>query len=193
MRNLQRPTYSFLILEIVLILIVTLLARVSVLLSPATETGVATFFVAVAFMLIFTFWFGGYGAIASYVGCFFGAGVLSGMPLDVALYWSLANLWQVLIPLIAFRVFEADVGIENRRDLFHLVLFGVIINNIVGAAWGAVSMAVGGLINTSQLMAVFTPWFIGNVIVTIIIVPLALHYLTPKVRRSKLFVRNYWD
>jgi hypothetical protein len=29
--------------------------------------------------------------------------------------------------------------------------------------------------------------------VTIIIVPLALRYGTPHIRKTKIFVRNYWD
>ena len=144
-------------------------------------------------MIVFTLWFGAYGAIAAYVGGFLGAGVLSGISPEVSLYWSLSNLWQVLIPLVAFRVFEADVGIENRRDLFHLILFGVILNNVVGAAWGSITMAVGSVIEPSQIMSVFTPWLLGNMLITIIIVLPVLHYYTPRIRKSKVFVRNYWD
>ncbi len=193
MKNLQRPTYSFLILVIGLIIINTILARAAVLISPAGATGVAWGYFAIAFMIVFTLWFGAYGAIAAYVGGFLGAGVLSGISPEVSLYWSLSNLWQVLIPLVAFRVFEADVGIENRRDLFHLILFGVILNNVVGAAWGSITMAVGSVIEPSQIMSVFTPWLLGNMIITIIIVLPVLHYCTPRIRKSKVFVRNYWD
>ena len=163
------------------------------LISPAGATGVAWGYFAIAFMIVFTLWFGAYGAIAAYVGGFLGAGVLSGISPEVSLYWSLSNLWQVLIPLVAFRVFEADVGIENRRDLFHLILFGVILNNVVGAAWGSITMAVGSIIEPSQIMSVFTPWLLGNMIITIIIVLPVLHYCTPRIRKSKVFVRNYWD
>jgi hypothetical protein len=52
---------------------------------------------------------------------------------------------------------------------------------------------LGGIIPSSQIVAVFSSWLIGNIIVTIIIVPLALRFLTPKVRKSKLFVRYYWE
>jgi hypothetical protein len=193
MKNLQRPTYSFLVLVIGLIIINTILARAAVLISPAGATGVAWGYFAIAFMIVFTLWFGAYGAIAAYVGGFLGAGILSGISPEVSLYWSLSNLWQVLIPLVAFRVFEANVGIENRRDLFHLILFGVILNNVVGAAWGSITMAIGSVIEPSQIMSVFTPWMLGNMIITIIIVLPVLHYYTPSIRKSKVFVRNYWD
>lgn len=193
MKTQQRPTYSFLILVIGLIIINTILARVAVLISPTGTSGVSWGYFAIAFMIVFTLWFGAYGAIAAYVGGFLGAGVLSGISPQVSLYWSLASLWQVLIPLVAFRVFEADVGIENRRDLFHLILFGVILNNVIGAAWGSITMAVGNVIEFSQIMSVFIPWLLGNMIITMIIVLPVLHYCTPRVRKSKVFVRNYWD
>jgi integral membrane sensor domain MASE1 len=192
MKNLHEPTYSFLFLVIGLIIINTVICRLAVILFPAGQTGVSAIFFPVAIMLLFTFWFGAYGAISSYVGTFFGAGLLSGIPFDVSLYWAFASLWQVLIPLIAFRVFNVNVGIENSRDLFHLILFGVIINNVVGAAWGAYTLAAGQIIPASQFISTFSAWLIGNIVITLLVVPLALRYFTPKVRKSKLFVHNYW-
>jgi integral membrane sensor domain MASE1 len=114
------------------------------------------------------------------------------MPPTVVVYLSFADLWMVLIPLVAFRIFEVNVGIESRRDLFHLVLFGVIINNFVTATWGSLSLAMGGVIGWNQVMTAFLPWFVGNAITTIIIVPLVLHHLTNRVSRSKVFVKTYW-
>ena len=95
MKNVRPPTYSFLLLVIGLILINTLLAGFSLwlshLISPSLSTHVAVLYIAAAFMLIFALWFGMYGAIAAYVGCFFGSGLLSGMPISVAIYFSLAS------------------------------------------------------------------------------------------------------
>ena len=138
MRIQKCPTYSYCILALGLIIVNTLLAWGSVLLShlvsPSLPKGFAIVYVAAAFMLLFTLWFGMYGAISAYVGGFIGSGLLSGMPLTVALYFSLANLWMVLIPLFTFRYFKVNVGMESGRDLFHLLLFGTIINTIVSAA-----------------------------------------------------------
>jgi len=192
MKNLHEPTYSFLFLVIGLILINTALTYLAVILFPSAAKGVALFYFPVAFMLLFTLWFGAYGAIAAYAGSFLGAGLLSGVPFEVSVFYAFANLWQVLIPLIAFRVFNANVGIENSRDLFHLILFGVIINNVIGAAWGAYALAAGHVIPESQVMGTFSAWLIGNVVVTLLIVPVFLQHFTPKIRKSKLFVNNYW-
>jgi len=196
MRIQKCPTYSYCILALGLIIVNTLLAWGSVLLShlvsPSLPKGFAIVYVAASFMLLFTLWFGMYGAISAYVGGFIGSGLLSGMPLTVALYFSLANLWMVLIPLFTFRYFKVNVGMESGRDLFHLLLFGTIINTIVSAAWGAASLAVGGIITWSAFGSVFVPWIIGNVVIILLIVPLALSQFTEQVSKSKVFVKNYW-
>ena len=198
MKKAREPTYSFLILTIVLIVINTILARLSVIALPLNlsggVTGVSVIYIAVAFMILFTLWFGMYGAIAAYVGTLIGSGLMSqSIPPGVAVYWSIAGLLQVLIPLAAFRIFDVDLNLENRRDWTLLILFGVLINNIVGAAWGAYSLAVGGVIPPSGIGGVFTTWLLGNIIATLIIVPIALRRLSPRVQKSKLFVKAYWD
>jgi len=196
MKNAHEPTYSFVILTLVLIVINTLIAWLCRIALPADVGGVSRLYFAVAFMILFTLWFGAYGAIAAYAGTLIGSGLLStnpAIPADVAIYWSIAGLLQVLIPLIALRTFNVDLNLESRRDWTLLLLFGVLINNVVGAAWGAYTLSLGNVIQSSQIGSTFMLWLIGNIIVTIIIVPIGLRFLTPKVQRSKLFVKYYWD
>jgi len=194
MKTAHKPTYSFLVLTIGLIIINTLLARFAVLALPvAGVPGVSGLYIAVAFMILFALWFGGYGAIAAYAGCFIGAGVLSGIPAQVNWYWSLAGLWQVLIPLVAFRMLNADLALSKRRDILIFVIFGVLVNNAFGALWGTVTLAVGNLIAWAEVTPAFVAWCIGNIVVTAVIVPLALRYGTPRIQKTKIFVRNYWD
>lgn len=196
MKNAREPTYSFVILTLVLIIVNAIIARLCVIVLPGSVAGISALYIAVAFMILFTLWFGAYGAIAAYAGTFIGSGLLSTngiIPVEVAVYWSVAGLLQVLIPLVALRTFEVDLNLENRRDWTLLLLFGVLINNIVGAAWGAYTLALGNVITSGQIGSTFMLWLISNIIVTVLIVPLALRHFTPKVRRSKLFVKNYWD
>jgi hypothetical protein len=194
MKKTHEPTYSFVILTFILIIINTLLAWLSVRLVPASASGVSWIYIAVAFMILFTLWFGAYGAIAAYVGTLLGSGLLATDSLrqhpEIAIIWAGAGLLQVLIPLVAVRVFEVDLTLENRRDWTIVLLFGVLINNVVGAAWGAFTLS---LIEPGALGSIFSTWLIGNIIVTILIVPLALRFLTEKVRGSKLFVKYYWE
>jgi integral membrane sensor domain MASE1 len=197
MKKAREPTYSFVILTLVLIAINTILARLSVitlpLALPSGASGVSVIYFAVAFMILLTLWFGMYGAISAYVGTLIGSGLLNpAIPPAVAVYWSIAGLLQVLIPLIAFRSLDVDLRLENRRDGTILILFGVLINNIIGAIWGTYTLALGGVIMPSDTISVFSAWLLGNILVTIIIVPIVLSRVSGRIRRSKLFVKGYW-
>jgi integral membrane sensor domain MASE1 len=197
MRNLHEPTYSFVILTFILIIVDTLLAWFSVRFFPSGAAEVSWFFIAVAFMILFTLWFGAYGAIAAYVGTLAGSGFFASDRLllhpEVAIIWAIAGLISVLIPLVAFRTLKVDLSLEKRRDWILFFLFGVLINTIAGAAWGTLTLSLGNIIKTGEIFGIFSTWVIGSFIATILIVPLALRYFTPKIRRSKLFVSNYWE
>jgi integral membrane sensor domain MASE1 len=164
-----------------------------VVFSFSIAPGVSFFYTVVALMIVTTLWFGMYGAVAAYAGCYIGAGILSGLPPDVSLYWSLADFWQVLIPLIAFRVLKADPSLRSTRDLVILVVFGIILNNVAGALWGSVTLALPGTIPWGEVPSVFSGWLIGNLVVCIVLVPLALYFLTPMIREHQLFIRHYWS
>jgi integral membrane sensor domain MASE1 len=130
-------------------------------------------------MIPFTLWFGAWGAIAAYAGCIIGAG-LGTMPLSVNLYWSLADLWQVLIPLIAFKLFHADVSLKSKRDFLIFLVFGCLLNSLVGASWGSTMLSVGGVSGWSDALNTLVTWFTGNLIVTLVITT------------QGLFVKKYW-
>jgi integral membrane sensor domain MASE1 len=196
MKKAHEPTYSFVILTFVLILVDTVLAYASTTYIPSNASGIAYIFPAVAFMILFTLWYGAYGAIAAYVGTLLGSGLLATEILAknpaIAILWALAGLIQVIIPLIAVRRFEIDLTLGNRRDISLLILFGVVINNLIGAAWGGFTL--GMVLDTPGAMgSIFSAWLIGNVIVTILIVPIALMLVTPKIEKSRLFVKSYWE
>ncbi len=108
------------------------------------------------------------------------------------LYWSLADVWQVLTPLVAFRTFKADVVLSTHLDLMVFLAFGWLLNNVVGAAWGASMLAVGGVTLREGVPSIFTGWFVGNLIVTIAITPLSLRYGTRYLHARGLLVHRYW-
>lgn len=196
MKKAHEPTYSFVILTFVLILVDTVFAYACTTYIPSNTSGIAYIFPAVAFMILFTLWYGAYGAIAAYVGTLLGSGLLATEILAknpaIAVVWAFAGLIQVLIPLIAVRHFEIDLTLGNRRDISLFILFGVVINNLVGAVWGAFTL--GMVLDTPGAMgSIFSAWLIGNVIVTLLIVPVALRIITPKIEKSRLFVKSYWE
>jgi len=176
---------------ILLVCINTVIARF-VVISFDIGPGVSYLYVVVAAMIIFTLWFGMCGAVAAYAGCFIGAGVLGGIPLDVNIVWSLADFWQVVIPLMAFRFFGADPSVRTARDMGVLLVFGIVVNNLVGAIWGSLSLFFGGLVGWADVAGVFFGWWIGNMVVCIVIVPLLLYLLTPAVRSHELYSHDFW-
>src|SRR5512137_551510 len=120
------PVYLRIALFFLLVVSNVLVAKY-VVFSFSIAPGVSFFYTVVALMIVTTLWFGMYGAVAAYAGCYIGAGILSGLPMDVSLYWSLADFWQVIIPLIAFRLLKADPSLRSSRDLGILVVFGILL------------------------------------------------------------------
>jgi hypothetical protein len=186
------PVYLRIALFFLLVISNVLVAKY-VVFSFSIAPGVSFFYTVVALMIVTTLWFGMYGAIAAYAGCYIGAGILSGLPPDVSLYWSLADFWQVIIPLIAFRVLKADPSLRSTRDFGILVVFGILLNNVAGALWGSVALAIPGIIAWAEVPSVFFGWLVGNIVVCIALVPLALYFLTPSIKNHYLFVHHYWD
>lgn len=175
----------------VLVLLNTLLVAYGEIPYSNAPGGVGLY-TAAAFMIAFALWFGGWGVLAAYLGCFLGAGMLMGLPVEVNLLWSLADLWQAVIPLVAFKAFDADIGLKTKRDLGIFLCFGWLFNNVVGAGWGASMLAAGGFASRAEVPGIFSGWLIGNLIVTIAITPLLLHYVTPYLQRAGVSVHRYW-
>jgi len=182
--------YRNLIILVVVAIINALLSHFAAVAWPSAP-GIAALYFAVAFMIPFTLWFGAWGAIAAYAGCVIGVGLFT-MPLSVNLYWSLADLWQVLIPLVAFRRFHADVGLKTGRDFLIFLIFGWLLNNLAGAVWGSTMLSLGGISTWNSVPTTLVVWFAGNLIVTVVITTALLKYVTPYIAKPGLLVKEYW-
>ena len=73
------------------------------------------------------------------------------------------------------------------------MVFGILLNNVAGALWGSVALAIPGIIAWAEVPSVFFGWLVGNIVVCIALVPLALYFLTPSIKNHYLFVHHYWD
>jgi len=188
----SKSLFTYLLVLIIISVINTFLAHFGELPYRVVPGGPGLYFAA-AFMIVFTLWFGGWGVIAAYIGCYIGAGMFAGIPYKVNLYWSLADVWQVLIPLIAFKKLKADINLKTKRDFVIFLAFGLILNNIAGAVWGATTLAIGGVTSWNNVPPIFLDWFTGNLIVTILITPLLLRYATRYIQKVGLYVVKYWS
>ena len=179
------------------LLIFIAITVMNIILAPITITepfpGVSTLYIAVAFMIPFAMWFRAWGVVAAYIGCFIGAGMLSGIPLHVNIYWSLADVWQVLIPLVAFMTFKSDIGLSSKKDWIIFLLFGWFLNNLIGALWGTSALIFGGLVSWSEFNSIFLNWFLVNLGVTIVITPILLKLLTPYIRKAGINMSGFWS
>ncbi len=186
------PLFLRVALLFLLICLDALIAKF-VVFSFAAGPGTSLLYIVVAVMIVTTLWFGLWGAFAAYAGCWIGAGVLSGLSPTASLLWSVADLLQVVIPLLAFRLLGADVSLRTRRDLGVLIVFGIVLNNLVGALWGTLALGSAGLVTIPTLFPLFSAWFMGNLIASAVIVPVVLWFGTPIVREHELFVKRYWS
>lgn len=187
---MEKPSKITRIAIFVLITIASILLAQFAALTFSPTPGVITFYFAVAFMIAFTLWFGVWGAVAAYIGCFIGAGMPAGLTISVNLYWSLADLWQVLLPLAAFALLKADAALRTNRDLAVFLIFGWLLNNLAGAIWGAGMFVLSGHFPMSDFNSLFSNWFLTNLIVTIIITPLLLRFVTPLIKKKGLQIKN---
>lgn len=184
---LTRPPFVlYLSLFFLLVCIHSLGAKYFVFSYPIVP-GVSSFYLIIAVMIVCALWFGIIGIFAAYCGCVIGAGILSGLPLNVSLYWSLADLWQVCIPYLAFRFFRANILLSNRFDMMIFIIFGVFVNNFIGAVWGAYTLEYGGIITSGQIQSTIFGWFIVNSIVSGILVPVLLVFATPWMKSHELY------
>ena len=108
-------------------------------------------------------------------------------PPDIALIWSFADFWEVVIPFCAFRWFQADPGLFSKRDLLIFLIAGVFLNNFAGAAWGTWALSISGIISQKQIMITFLGWLITNIFVCGLICPVLLKGLTPFLRTHELY------
>jgi hypothetical protein len=168
-----------------------LLVRYGELFKP-DEFGLPGLYLAVGFMIAFGLWFGLWGTFAAFSGYLLGAALPANVPATVGIFIGLADLVQVLIPVVAFQLFAADAGLSTRRDLLVYLAFGWLLNNLVGALLGACSFLLFGIIQPALFMASFSGWLVSNLIVTMAVTTALLKLGTPIIRRWGIMVERYW-
>ncbi len=175
---------------IIITIVNILLARYAAL-TLSNVPGIVTFYFAVAFMIPFTLWFGVWGAVAAYIGCVVGSGIPAGLSPTVNIVWSLADLWQVAVPLVALMLLKLDVGLRTKKSFGVFLLLGVVLNNLAGALWGSSLFVLSGQFAVVDFASLFENWFFGNLVVTLVITLPLLWFVTPPIKRKNLWVATY--
>ncbi|MFN8453509.1 MAG: hypothetical protein U0401_02380 [Anaerolineae bacterium] len=174
-----------------------ILSWVGVIGLPTGFFNVSALFVAIGFGIPFALWFGGWGFIIGFLGGFLGSGLLAGTPLPVAIPFGLVDFIQFGIPLICYRTLAQNFGVDQLgRDVYtpkgfiFFLLTTVIPNNLLGGVLGVAILMGGGLIPADAFGASVIAWWIGNMIVTVIIAPILLRSLSSVVERMGLTIHG---
>ena len=194
------PTLQQLVAVAVATAVYTVLSWLAIIGLPSPFFGVSTIFLAIGFGIPFGIWFGGWAFVIGYIGNFIGAGLLTGTPLLTSIPFGAADIIQLGLPMLLYRIFAPRFGLSAigkdvytvRGFLFFLVC-AVIPNNILGALYGNGILVGGGLLKPEAYFPSVGIWAISNIIITVIIGSALLGRIGPIVERFGLTIRNLFN
>ncbi len=182
-----------LVLLAVLTILVALTATLGSISLSSDVTAIVTFWPAAALQIVFSIWFGIYGAIAGVVGPMFGNSLVSGSPFLFvpanALQSSLAGLW--------FRYKRLDPRLRHRRDWAGVIIVGCLASNLLGAVLGVSESYLRGFpgADGSPELGFWAQklfnWFLGNAIPCLFLAPALLKSTSSMVVRGPFFCQRF--
>lgn len=153
---------------------------------------VSAFWPGQAVQSIGSIWFGWWGGIAAGLFPLISNSLSGSAPLPVSIAYLPANILQGMIAGYVFRRLKAHPALESGRDWVIWIIWGALVPNAVGAAWGSTMLVAFDLITQAAQLITFLGWFVGNTIPTIILGSIILKFVSPLVIRSRAFVKGYW-
>ncbi|MBV4427519.1 hypothetical protein [Clostridium tyrobutyricum] len=152
---------------------------------------VSAFWPGQAIQSVGCIWFGMWGGIASVIFPMISNAIAGSASLPISIAYLPGNFLQGMIAGIAFRVFKADPRLKSGKDWIIYTIFGVIICNAIGAAWGSTVLRMFKLISPASHLTVFLGWAIGNSVPSFILGAILLKFVSPIIMRSRSFVKKY--
>jgi hypothetical protein len=197
LRFVGGPSTSQLVAVAVATAVYTALTWISSSLLSSGVPVVSFLFVAIGFGVPFALWFGGWSFVIGYIGSFVGAGLLTGMPLTVALMFGVVDIIQLGLPMILYRTLGSRLGVSPTgkdvgtvRGFVFFLCCAVLINNILGALYGNFILVQFGIAPENSFWFAVITWALSNFVLTTIIGTLLLRTVGPVVERSGLTVHN---
>jgi hypothetical protein len=115
-------------------LVCTALAIWAVVEAPVEPApGVSGLYIAAAVFVPLALWFGVWGVLAGYLSCVLMA-LYVGYTIDFALIWSLADLFEGLIPLLAFRTLKVEPNYRLKKPKITYGLTAMLVATFVVSA-----------------------------------------------------------
>jgi hypothetical protein len=138
-------------------IICTALAIWAVIEAPVEPApGVSGLYVAAAVFVPLALWFGVWGVLAGYLSCVLMA-LYIGYTLDFALVWSLADLFEGLIPLLAFRALKVKPNYSLKKPKITYSLTALLAATFLASA----------LATTLTLTEIFAATFFVGIIIMV--------------------------
>jgi hypothetical protein len=119
--------------------------------------GVSGLYVAAAVFVPLALWFGVWGVLAGYLSCIF-VGLYVGYTLEFALLWSLADLFEGLIPLLAFRSLKVEPNYRLKKPKITYGLTALLVATFI----------VSALATTQTLTEVFVSTFFVGIAIMVL-------------------------
>lgn len=108
-------------------IVCTFLAIWAVVEAPVEPApGVSGLYIAAAVFVPLALWFGVWGVLAGYISCIIMA-LYIGYTIEFALIWSLADLFEGLIPLLAFRLLKIEPNFNLKNPKITYTLTGLLL------------------------------------------------------------------
>jgi hypothetical protein len=139
-------------------LVCTALAIWAVIEAPVEPApGVSGLYIAAAVFVPLALWFGVWGVLAGYISCVLMA-LYVGYSLDFALVWSLADLFEGLIPLLAFRTLKVEPNYRLKKPK---ITYGLTVLLVA-------TFLVSAVATTLTWTEVFTATFFVGIIIMVV-------------------------
>ena len=159
--------------------------------SRPDGTAIVSFWPAAAFQVVFSIWFGVYGALAGIIGPMLGNTLVGGSPF---LYIP-ANLIQCCLAGLWFRHLKLDPRLRSKRDWIGLIVVGCIAGNALGALAGVTesylrNVAAAGA--SYDWWGTLLRWFSGNTVPCVLLAAALMKVASPMVVRDPVFCQSFW-
>ncbi len=175
----------------------TVLSYLSLTFIPTPFKGLGTIFFPIIFGLPFALWFGGWAAVVAYIGNTLGAGIMLGTPLHQAFAFGVADLIQLCIPMLLYRLLAPRFGVSPigkdvltvRGFLFYAVV-GVLPWNILGGLYGTSMLIAFSFVPHDAFWLTWATWSISNIVLLLVAGSIVLSQMGPIVERAGLTIHD---
>lgn len=187
----QKTYFNHFILIGVIAGLVALLDFIGVITFPVGFFGVSSaFYIGAAFFTAFAIWFGLYGLLAIYIGLLIGA-VIAGTFTIFAFVLALGNVLGAGIPMIVFKKGNLSIELKNAKDYIGYFLSSTLGQSIFSGVWTIYGFSIFGIIPQETIGVVLSGWIFGDIVVSLIIgIPL-LKLVSPVIKRTSLYKKNF--